>query len=115
MLTPEICAQSLTRRILGGAGTLSLVPLDIDSTVSIAVAAHGFDHHGQMVIACHVDDVACLVDGRVRLDGIKRPWSSVPTSLSPACTPWQKWNGRPAGMRRKTWWKNPPRFCASEL
>lgn len=72
MLTPETCAQNLTRRILGGAGTLSLVPLDIDATVSIAVAAHGFDHHGQMIIACHVDDVACLVDGRVRLDGIKK-------------------------------------------
>lgn len=72
MLTPEICAQSLTRRILGGAGTLSLVPLDVDATVSIAVVAHGFDHHGQMVVACHVDDVACLVDGRVRLDGIKK-------------------------------------------
>ncbi|MCG7231359.1 hypothetical protein QP919_00535 [Corynebacterium propinquum] len=72
MLTPETCAQNLTRRILGGAGTLSLVPLDIDATVSIAVAAHGFDHHGQMIIACHVDDVACLTDGRVRLDGIKK-------------------------------------------
>ena len=72
MLTPEICAQSLTRRILGGAGTLSLVPLDMDATVSIAVAAHGFDHHGQMVIACHIDDVACLVNSRVRLDGIKK-------------------------------------------
>ena len=31
MLTPETCAQNLTRRILGGAGTLSLVPLDIDA------------------------------------------------------------------------------------
>ncbi|MDK8846550.1 hypothetical protein QP888_08620 [Corynebacterium sp. MSK297] len=72
MLTPEICAQSLTRRILGGAGTLSLIPLDMDATASIAVAAHGFDHHGQMIIACHVDDVACLSDGRARLDGIKK-------------------------------------------
>lgn len=72
MLTPEDCAQSLTRRILGGAGALSLVPLDVDATVSIAVVAHGFDHHGQLVIACHVDDVACLADGRVRIDGIKK-------------------------------------------
>lgn len=65
-------AKNLTRRILHGSGSMSLVPYKLDPTRSIPVVLHGIDAVGRIIVVCHTDDAAWLPHTEVRVDGVKK-------------------------------------------
>lgn len=72
MITTTTYAESLARRILAGAGGLSLVPYQLDPNSHVPVLAHGLDAYGRFVVATTAEDAGYMGDTRVRVDGIKK-------------------------------------------
>lgn len=72
MITTTTYAESLARRILAGAGGLSLVPYRLDPNTHLSVLAHGLDTYGRFVVAVPAADAELVGDGEVRVDGVKK-------------------------------------------
>lgn len=65
-------AKNLTRRILNGSGSVSLVPYRLDPARSIPVVLHGTDAAGRLIVVCHTDESCWLPNSEVRVDGVKK-------------------------------------------
>lgn len=65
-------AENLTRRILAGAGGLSLVPYRVDPQAYVSVLAHGVDPSGRVLVLCAVEDAELIGDTAVRVDSVKK-------------------------------------------
>ncbi|HZK32826.1 MAG TPA: hypothetical protein VFC72_07965 [Corynebacterium sp.] len=72
MATTTTYAASLARRILAGAGALSLVPYAIDPDSYLSVLAHGVDEQGRFIVAVTAREAEQTGDAPVRIDGIKK-------------------------------------------
>lgn len=64
--------KGLGRRILGGAGALSLAPYRADATATIPVVAHRLSDGGRLIVVCPTADAAFFGDAEVRIDGVKK-------------------------------------------
>lgn len=72
MVNSKAYGDSLARRILTGAGALSLVPYRVDSLMSVEVLAHGVDEHGRLLAVCSAAEAALMGATEVRVDGLKK-------------------------------------------
>ncbi|WP_295629330.1 hypothetical protein [uncultured Corynebacterium sp.] len=64
--------ESLGRRMLGGAGVLSLTPYRADATATIPVMSHQLSDGGRLLVVCPAADAAFFGDTEVRVDGVKK-------------------------------------------
>ncbi|MFD5869125.1 hypothetical protein ACFWGD_11040 [Corynebacterium sp. NPDC060344] len=64
--------QGLGRRILGGAGALSLAPYRADATATIPVVSHRLSDGGRLIVVCPAADAVFFGDADVRIDGVKK-------------------------------------------
>ncbi len=72
MIAHTSYAENLARRILAGAGGLSLVPYQIDPEAHVSVLAHGIDAHGRVIVMCTADEAEYMGNVAVRVDSVKK-------------------------------------------
>lgn len=64
--------EGLGRRILGGAGALSLAPYRADVAATIPVVSHRLSDGGRLIVVCPATDAEFFGDAEVRVDGVKK-------------------------------------------
>lgn len=64
--------EGLGRRMLGGAGALSLTPYRVDVAATIPVVSHRLSDGGRLIVVCPAADAQFYGDAEVRVDGVKK-------------------------------------------
>lgn len=72
MISKTTYGENLARRIITGAGALTLVPYRLDPTMAVPALAHGLDDNGRFVVICSAEDAEFMGDAEIRLDGVKK-------------------------------------------
>lgn len=72
MTSTSAYGENLARRIITGAGAVSLVPYRVDSLMSVEVLAHGVDDRGRFLVICSTADAELMGATEVRVDGVKK-------------------------------------------
>lgn len=72
MASKSAYGENIARRILTGAGALTLVPYRVDSLRSVEVFTHGVDEHGRILVICSAADADYMGATEVRVDGRKK-------------------------------------------
>ncbi|MDO5670238.1 MAG: hypothetical protein Q4G50_09560 [Corynebacterium sp.] len=72
MASPSAYGDNLARRILTGAGALTLVPYRVDPLLHVEVLAHGVDALGRLLVIVPASDAALMGASEVRVDGVKK-------------------------------------------
>lgn len=72
MIRKTTYGKNLARRIITGAGALTLVPYRVDPGMAVSVLAHGLDDRGRFVVVCSAEDAENMGDAEIRLDGVKK-------------------------------------------
>lgn len=65
-------SEGLGRRMLGGAGALSLTPYRADVAATIPVVSHRLSDGGRLIVVCPAAEAQFYGDAEVRVDGVKK-------------------------------------------